>query len=445
MTFGSRKTSRKSLVRHVSVILSLCFFLGSLTACSGKSFKKKKIDVQEMARLVVDSLQDISETEALFLKIPNEQKDDMTYSEYYEYISVLQKMMPSGSRVVSFEIVEGEEKTELLESMLTDDSEAYTEMIRGCIPIRVETTGTRVSQTPLYFYIQTKPDGTVYLSRSWARSCMDLYSFSVHYFEAYSNENQTDVISLLPYTETAEPLPDSHDILREKADEMIRFYSHNVKSEYREYEMISIDASNLLYLQPKVLDSHLQTNPREVRFRSDENDVISVVDKIDTELKTADLSLYCNGRRTVRVGEHAAPSQLETLFGKPLTVTCGPVLEKSLTSDDFEDGFRNILIRYHGFTITVYGVFHSADDWDGTYTRFRIWDSGKAGIGPDLTVRNSSWDVLARYPFADEAGYKLGLSMDAEDYQLSINLDREHVNEDGSFPISTMVLERKRS
>jgi hypothetical protein len=105
---------------------------------------------------------------------------------------------------------------------------------------------------------------------------------------------------------------------------------------------------------------------------------------------------------------------------------------------------RNILLRYRGFTITVYGVFHSADDWDGTYTRFRIWDSRMAGIGMEMSVNETSFDILKRYPFADETGYLLSITMDGEEYEFSATLDRDNPNEDGSYPIDTMILERVR-
>ncbi|MBP5417247.1 MAG: hypothetical protein J6Y58_06970 [Clostridiales bacterium] len=441
MIFASGKNSGRQLARLMSVLFALCFFCGILTGCSGKAFQKKKIDAPEMARIVVDSLQDSSDKEELFNRIPEEQKDGMTFSEYYEYISVLQKMMPSGSRVSSFQILSGDAKDDLLNKMIFDETHEYSDLIRSCIPVQIQINGFRVSGMPIVIYLQTKDDGTVYLNRSWAKSCMELYSFSAHYFEAYSNENLTDVISLLSYTQSKEPLPSSRDILKEKAREMIRFYSHNVKSAYDDYEVVSIDASNLVYLQPAVLDSHLQTNRRKVRFSSNEEGEISVLDPIESELKTADLYLYYNGRRTVRVGEHAAPSQLETMFGKPISVSCGPVVEKAASGDP-EDGHRNILIRYPGFTLTVYGVYHSAQDWDGTYTRFRIWDSEKAGIGTDLNVTKTSWDVLSRYPFADEVGYVLEVSIDGEKYQLQIGLDRENPEEDGSIPIDTLILHR---
>ena len=441
MTFISGKNTGSRIIRYMSVMLVLCFFCGMLTACKNKHFQKKKIDAPEMARIVVDALQDSSDKEELFNRIPDEQKDGMTFSEFYEYISVLQKMMPGGSRVSSFQIIMGEEKDRLLQKLIFDETHEYADLVRSCIPVQVQVNGFRVSGMPIVIYLQTKTDGTVYLNRSWAKNCMELYSFSAHYFEAYANENLTDVISLLSYTQVKEPLPGSRDILKEKAREMIRFYSHNVKSTYDDYEIVSVDASHLVYLQPSVLDSQLQTNRRTVRFRSNEEGVISVIDPIESELKTADLYLYYNGRRTVRVGEHAAPSQLESLFGKPLTVSCGPVVEKALSGDP-EDGLRNILIRYPGFTITVYGVYHDVEDWDGTYTRFRIWDSEKAGIGTDLQVTKTSWDVLNRYPFADEAGYELGVSIDGEKYQLQIGLDRENPNSDGSIPIDTLILQK---
>lgn len=440
MKLFSKKLHISSWIRCFSVMLVLCVFSGMLTSCSGKAFKKKTIDVPEMARIIADSLDDISLTESLFDMIPDEQKNDMTYSEYYEYISVLQKMIPNQGRVLTFEIVEGEEKRRLLETMLSNDPEEYADLIMSCVPIKVTTTGIRRSGTPIYFYLQTMPDGTVYLNRAWAKSCMDLYAFSVHYFEAYTNENLKDVISLIPYTETTEPLPESEDIIREKAKEMIHFYTHNVKSDEGDYEMISIDASNLLYLQPEVYDNHLRVSSRQVRFRSDAQDVISVVDPIEHELKTADLYLYYNNRRTVRIGDHAAPLQLKSIFGDPLTVSCGPIMEPA---ENMEDGLRNILIRYKGFSITVYGVYHGEDDWTGTLVHFDIYSSKKVGIGSNMSLSESSWDVLSQYPFADQMGYELQVTVDGEVYKLTIEFDKENKNEDGSFPISAMSLEQE--
>ncbi|MBR5056971.1 MAG: hypothetical protein IKX04_00250 [Clostridiales bacterium] len=429
----------RSWLRCFSVMLVLCVFSTMLTSCSGKGLKKKTIDVPEMARIVADSLDDISLTESLFESIPEEQRDGLTYSEYYEYISVLQKMIPNQGRVLTFEIVEGAEKKRLLEAMISGDADDYSDLIMSCVPIKVTTTGIRRSGTPIYFYLQTKPDGTVFLSRSWAKSCMDLYAFSVHYFEAYTNENLTDVISLIPYTETTEPLPESKDILREKAKEMIHFYTHNVKSDKSDYEMISIDASNLLYLQPEVYDNHLRVSSRQVRFRSDAQDVISVIDPIEHELKTADLYLYYNNRRTLRIGDNAAPLQLSSIFGDPLTVSCGPVMEPA---ENMEDGLRNILIRYKGFSITVYGVYHGEDDWTGTLVHFDIYSSKKVGIGSNMSLNESSWDVLSQYPFADQMGYEMKVTVDGETYSLKIEFDKENKNEDGSFPISAMSLKQ---
>ena len=440
MKLFSEKLHMRSWLRCFSVMLVLCVFSTMLTSCSGKGLKKKTIDVPEMARIVVDSLDDISLTESLFESIPEEQRDGLTYSEYYEYISVLQKMIPNQGRVLTFEIVEGAEKKRLLEAMISGDADDYSDLIMSCVPIKVTTTGIRRSGTPIYFYLQTKPDGTVFLSRSWAKSCMDLYAFSVHYFEAYTNENLTDVISLIPYTETTEPLPESKDILREKAKEMIHFYTHNVKSDKSDYEMISIDASNLLYLQPEVYDNHLRVSSRQVRFRSDAQDVISVIDPIEHELKTADLYLYYNNRRTLRIGDNAAPLQLSSIFGDPLTVSCGPVMEPA---ENMEDGLRNILIRYKGFSITVYGVYHGEDDWTGTLVHFDIYSSKKVGIGSNMSLNESSWDVLSQYPFADQMGYEMKVTVDGVTYSLKIEFDKENKNEDGSFPISAMSLKQE--
>ena len=438
---GKGKMLRTRFMAGVAV---LCLLTSLLSACSGSGFKKKVIDVPEMARLLVDSMQDDGEIENYYRKIPEDQRIGVTFSEYCEYISILQKMMPRGGRITAFDIVEGVEKQALLSEMLDTDSEEYMNMIESCVPVRVETTGVRASGRPLYFYLQKRDDGEVYLNREWIMSCLNLYAFSVHYFEAYTNQNLTDVESLLPYTEVKEPIPSSEEILVAKAQEMIRFYSVNVtKSNLSDYEMISIDASNLVYLQNDVLDTHLHANTRKVHFKSNSKEEITVLDPITSELKTVDLYLYYNGRRTVKIGEHAAASQLENMFGKPISISCGPVLNGGSAEKNKADGYRNILIRYHGFVITVYGHYYGEDDWEGTYVRFRIWDTEKASIGNEISVDKTSWDVLKRYPFADETDYVLDITMDGDAYVLNVELDREHTNAEGSHPISSLKLSRK--
>lgn len=411
--------------RILTVMLALVLSLSLFSSCSAKAFQNNRIDVPEMARLVVDSLQDISVAESLFNLIPDEQKDGLTYSEYYEYISILQKMIPSAARITYFDIVEGNERENLFLNMAGSDSTLFEELMTSCIPVRVTASRQRISEIPIYFYLQTQKDGTVYLSREWIYSCRDLYSFSQHYFEAYSMENLYDVKSLLSYTGVSEDLLSSDEVLTEKAKEMIRFYSTNVNSKVSEYELVSIDASGLVYLQPKVLDTKLHTNARRVRFYSSVENVISVDDSITSELKTADLYLYYGGHRTIRIGETATLSQLESLFGDPISVSCGPVLESKRDSEGNLNEYRNIFVRYSGFAITVYGIYMNTEEWEGSYVRFRIWDSDDAGIGLMLRSDNTSWDILERYPFADKTDYSIAVTIDGEEYVLSFDLADE--------------------
>lgn len=430
-------------VRSLAALVVLCLMTSLFSACSGSRKDEKGVDIPEMARIIADSMQDISSAEDLYKLIPDDQKDGITYSEYYEYISILQKMMPHISRIESFEIIEGQEKATLLNEMIDASSEEYASLIRSCVPIRVTTTGQRKSGEPIIIYLQTLEDGTVYLNHRWITNCMDLYAFSVHYFEAYTNENLTDVKRLLRSTETAEAIPNSDTIVEAKANEMIRFYSVNVKSVTDEFELVSVDASNLVYLQPEVLDASLHARSREVHFHSSAEDVITVSDPIANELKTTDLYLYYNGHRTIRIGDHTTASSITTMFGEPISVTCGPVLDGGSKKENRQDGSRRILVRYPGFTITVYGHFTNEKDWEGNCVRFRIWDTKKASIGERVTTTETSWGVLEQYPFADETNYRLNVTVDGDAYELEITLDKDHTNGNGSYPVKSLMLSEK--
>ena len=440
-----RKKDTKSgifIVRSFATFVVCCLVSACLTSCSHSKIFNQRIDEAELARILVDSMQDLNSTEDLYEIIPDEQKDGLTYSEFYEYVTVLQKLLPHGSRATSFSIVEGEEKEKLISQMMDNSSEEYETLIRGCVPIRIETTGERKSDYPIYIYLQTQPDGTIYINRRWAQNCMDLFAFSNHYFEAYENSNLEDVKRLLSSMETQEPIPNEPSILEAKANEMIRFYSVNVQSPMNEYEMVAIDASNLVFLQPEVLDSTLHASSREVIFRSDADDQISVADPIKSDLKTVDLYLYYKGHRTLRVGEHASAASVRSLLGEPISVTCGPILDGGDVKKNRSDGLRRILVRYPGFVLTIYGHYTSETEWDGTCIRFRIWDSANVSIGERITITETSWEVLKRYPYADEGNYQMDVIVDDELYELIVEIDKAHTNGNGSYPISSLRLSK---
>lgn len=430
--------------RVAGLVLAACILTSFLSGCKRGAFSTKTVDVPEMARLVVDSMQDISESEEFYKLIPESQREGVSYSQFYEYISILQKMMPSGSRIDSFEIVQGEERDQLISQMAKMDGSLLEKLLKTCVPVKVNTTAQRVSGTPVYVYLQTRSDGVVYLSQEWIQSCIDLYAFSVHYFEAYTSGNVTDVTKLLAYTDMEGTLLQSEAVLKEKAKEMIRFYSVNVKSAVAEYELVSIDASDLIYLQPEVLDIQLQAKSRQVHFASDDNNVISVEDTITSELKTADLYLYYDGHRAIRIGDSATASQVNALFGEPLSVSCGPEIVRETNDDGTISSYRNILVRYTGFAITVYGTFVDSEEWEGNYVRFRVWGNDDVSIGTSMNVTKNTWDLLQRYPFADATDYVLHIHFDGEDYELSFTIGDKANGEEG-LPITEMRLTWLRS
>jgi len=440
-----------TLRSKIALVLLVVFTLSMVSSCRSKVFSAKEVDLPELARLLVDSMINISDAETNYFKIPEEQREGVTFSEFYDYISLLTKMLPKGGSIKSFSIVSGDEREELISEMMENGSEEYKNIFRSCVPVKLETSNDRLCAMPIYFYIQKKDNGKAYLSRQWIIRCRDIYDFSLHYFEAYQKENLNDVITLLPSTSIDKTLLSAPSVLTAKAKEMIRFYSSNVKTDFSGYELCSVDAADLLILQPEVFDTHLQTQARYVHFSYDSKDMISVDDSITSDLKTADLYLYYNGHRAIRIGETATYAQLQTLLGIPVSVSCGPVIKTESHWGGEEVAYRNILIRYKGFAITVYGTYNDETDWEGNFIHFRIWDTAKVTIGTSISSSCTTWDVLERYPFADMTDYDLEVTLDGEVYELKIltgekteDDETDTSDEEDGLPLTEILLAWRR-
>lgn len=409
------------------VTLAISFLMPMLTSCQNVNEKwdplhisTQEIDAAELARLIVDSL--VSEDmESDYRSIPATQRDDMSYSQYAEYIDLLQNLCPTICNVESFRFLSTDESSTLLAEMANGLSPDYADLVLQSIPFEITFERNSEGIETAILYLQTDENGVPFISTRWVNRLSELVNYSIHYFEAMNGDNLDAIQSLVCTNQSSFTFPER--ILTQKASAIYDFYRLNVKSSVEQYRVTVLNAKQVCVTQPEVMDeSNASYESRIVSFTYSDSDTIIVSDPMVSSLRSSDLYLYYNGARCLRIGETATSLQLISLFGEPVSTSFGP----QLYFEDTEEGehiiYRNIVIKYPTFQLTVRGVENKDGSWDGRLIRFRIFTTGtETSLGAYFTNSSDIFDVLYRYPFADETDYLITNEIEGANYTLEVH------------------------
>jgi len=198
---------------------------------------------------------------------------------------------------------------------------------------------------------------------------------------------------------------------------------------------LSLDISQLTYLQPEVLDDiSLNYQTRNVSFVRNSLNSISIRDSVNTMLSTKDFFLYHEGIKAIHIGDRADSNQFSSLFGDPNGISFGmQFVPKTNTAADQQI----IEILYPSTSVTIRGTFYDDGSWDGQIIRIRLNKSDMSYfLGTTLYVGVTRDTLLMLYPFADQTDYILSTTVDDQRYQMSFSFA-----EDPARTITSVTLE----
>lgn len=433
-------------VRLTALFLTLFFSL-SITACSeisgfigditgsrpGIAEAEEVLENSNFIRLIASGLSDSDQIATVYSSIPRNQLDGMSQTEFEEYIGVIRRLGEDKGELLSFKILKDEKRREVCDT-LAAKLPSRTDLLTKCVPVKLEYETSLENDDTLIFF-QERENGNLYLSAEWVRQCVELYRFSELYFSALQDQNVDAVYSMIRNSFYDREYSLSDATIRLKAREMCRFYLLRVKTDFDEYRISCIDITNITFDQQGVLDDELiEYEPRIVHVQRNDYGGIVVTDVLTDSLRIRDLYLYADGDRTVRIGDYSNNIQFEALFGDPVLMTISRVDQ---TDDESGNLPFNLTVDYPTARIRLIGNVDERGEWEGTITQIQIGSSDQDfSIGNSIRVGMTLEEFMAKYPFADETNFILGIETDEQNYRMKIRFSQ---SADGK--VSKIVLE----
>jgi len=373
------------------------------------------IDTYQMIQGMITCITDPNETEAVFESIPSLQRKDVTLQEFDAYVIALSRLLSGRGAITSYQVLDALNRTERIDAILLD-TKGFEEILADTMPVELLFNNEEDIRQRVYIYLQEDETGLPYLSGEWIRSCLEIYDLATLYFTALEDQNRDVVETLIRSGYAPDDSGVAERVLENKAGKLVTYYHVNVKTQFSDYRLESLDISRADFFQAEVLDNvSLTYRSQTVAFRRNASMGIEINDNIENKLNTKHFYLYADGDRTIRIGDRADANQFADLFGTPIYVGRGFSGEESAV-----DTKQLFVASYNGMSVTLKGNLYDDGSWDGQIIRIRLRGTqGIYSIGTDIQTEFTRDDLLMLYPFADEAGFSLETSIDDNTYRMT--------------------------
>jgi hypothetical protein len=375
------------------------------------------LDRQSLVRNLASCISDTTQIQNVYNAIPSVQLDGISYATFYSYIIALTRLHTNTEAVTSFRFVTKDESGQIM-STIAANASGFDNLLKATVPVELYYGSVQSSDQPVYIYIQEDANGSAYLSNVWVKECLNAFDFAGLYFAALEDQNPDAVASLIKGSQVPADGQFSSAVINYKARELTQYYHLKVQSPFPNYRLMSLDISQLSYLQPEVLDDiSLSYQTRTVHFIRNTLNNFTIRDSVINPLATKDFYLYYNGEKTIRIGDRADSNQFLKLFGSPDSKILGALYSAGTNSGIIQ---QIIILSYSSATVTIRGNFYDDGSWDGQIVKIQLRSASlKFNLGMSINNGMTRDALMLLYPFADQTDYILSTTVDDQKYKMT--------------------------
>jgi hypothetical protein len=434
------KNNHRSLRRHLSMMLVVVFIMsGSIffSGCMRISSAWREItgnirgaddDVMavgqrlseiELVQLLTNAVRGDAELPAYYNSISVRQLDGLTLDEFQQYIRFLRRGI-SGD-VHSFTVMSESELIQNQEDMIAAVPQ-FQELIEASSAYQIIYRQSGKSDEKFAVYFQQAEDGSVYLSSVWIRQILKLNAYATLYFDAIDSSDTEALAYLLDQSNPNSP------VILAKAEFLIDFYKNNISSRTSEYSLKSARVDNISYDQFGIVNlDGTQSVSRTVSFHIDQQEQLNARDKIVNVLNVEDLAVYRNDQLLFTLAERDDDRYVRTWSYRLEQATGLPFEHDDGNCKPYGDGVSLMNLVYNGLKISVQGDCQEHKSWNGIVRSASLIDTNYH-TGSGLMPGMSEDELLVRYPFAAESGYRLRFASAGGTVSMNVILENKTID-----------------
>ena len=410
------------MTKQIKKVIALLLILSVMMGFVGCAFfdkihatidpKKEYISAPEIVRLLISAIDDDKNLADSYASIPEGQRKDISFSYYFEYISILKEFTKGNGKIQGFRFLNDEENSKHLDSIynklaqnsLVDDY--YTVFSQYGEVRTVIFEFSKESDYPVCLYIPLDEEGFAYLSYDLISHLIASYNYMQQYFKLISAE-KADGISALLDVESKIPEEYVGSVINARSSYILDFYKLRVKNTPEQFELCAANPFYVEYNIPKVVsyDGGELYNRKVYAFRNP-NGFVSISDPFELETDNVIATVNVSATQYLRCGLEYDYSAISRICGKPISTYLkdGAV---SVTYDKDGNPIEKymLLVSYNGMNLSFVATYNSETDWIGELVSIRLYSSSSEYNVCGIKVGDSELSILEHFPMINYGDY----------------------------------------
>ena len=388
-----------------AVGLSGCDIINNIT--SGLSVAQKPLSEAELARLMTNAIISDSNVADCYAGIPASQLNDLSYSMFSEYCSILRKCSQKHGTADSFKILNESEKLSYFQTIDSKNEEYRSVEYYGSMDV-VELcySKDKAPGAPAVRFVIAKQGANCSMPRDYIVDSMLAYYYINHYFEMIDDLNVDGLEAIIKSEYNTDIYLNS--VIHAKADYIADYYRLKVKTSTPEYELRLFSPTRISYVIPEVFSSDGNSiNSKTVDLRLRNDGKYSLDDHIPASVK--ELRFCKEGGGRLRMGSTYTLSEIRKILGNP---------KFSTTTSDL------VILVYDGATIRLDAEISEEGKWStGRLTSILLHKDNGYSFNDDLYIGMNISELLLVYPMFDECDYTGSFKNGDGEFVLSFEFD----------------------
>ena len=425
---------RRNAERLTALLLTLAMAV-SCSSCAVVNDISSQINTaytslseQQLARLIINAIQDDTQVAESFSAIPDPQLDGLTYTAFYEYVSILRSMSAPHGNLTSFRILSEDEEDLYFSQAKDKDHEVKSLDGYGELDvIELCYADDKDPQYPCRFVLLEHEDGTYSLAGDYVSDSIVAYDYVSHYFSMIEDKN-TDALSAIIGPIYPESLYIS-SVISSKAEFVIDYYKLKVMSSVEDYKLGFLSPVMVTFVIPETLGSdNISVKSHKVSLFVESDGTTYIKDVIPSN-DGDQLFLCSEGEKLVTCGDEYSYQDIVDLLGNPVSsVADGRVVDSYIDDENVMHLFYEVVLNYDGvslkFKVEYEDDIHS--DWTGILESMRLYRDTDFTISDIVYQGMNLSELMLIYPMIDEFGYVYSYEYDDEDYEMTFTYDENY-------------------
>ncbi len=417
-----------SLVLILSVMMGFvgCAFFDRIHATMDP--KADFISAQEIVRLLVTAIDDPNQLADSYASIPEEQRNDISYSNYFEYITILRSFSDGNGKIKSFRFLDDEENSKHLDSIYNklasniEVDDYYTVFSQYGDVRTVEFEYSSETDYPVYMYLDVV-DGYAYLSHDLVSQLISTYNYMQQYFNLLEDEKADGISALLSAGNV--PVKYADEVLLARANYIIDFYKFRVKNNADQFILVAANPFYVEYNIPEVFSSDgNDIYERNIYAFRNTDGVISITDVFEQETDVNVVTVDVSDTKYLRCGLEYDYSAIVRICGKKPN---SMYLKDDVVSVVYDKEGNPIekkllLVSYNGMNLTFIVNYTSDENWIGELSSIRLYGSHSDYSVCGIHVGDPEISIIKTFPMITFGEYDIPLNLGNVTYNLSIEV-----------------------